>query len=154
MSWEVRIFFTVRRYVILPPRTYFSPVIWKWMLCFFASSAFQPSSEEEPHTEDWRWLHCQNMGLVDWNDEEQMKPLYTSKSYNRDLLFPDKNFTFIALFRFCMGKQATVSRCHLRHSLQSQDSSPHKQLPGCQVCFRESDWSYHHQCGHLTIALD
>lgn len=36
-----------------------------------------------------------------------MKPLYISKSYNRDLHFPEKKFTFIALFRFHVEMQAS-----------------------------------------------
>lgn len=59
-----------------------------------------------------------------------MKPLNPSRGYNRDLHFPEKIFTFIALFRFRMGKQATVRHCCLRCSLlMRQDSCPCGQLP-------------------------
>lgn len=119
----------------------------------FSLSVFQLSPAEECDTAGWRWLYCQDIGIVDCIVEKQMKPLSLSKNCNKDLHFPETTSTAIALQNFLqeicsqtLSPQTFLvdgsSNCNLRHSLQSQIVVPTASFPECYVCCCESDWCY------------
>ena len=144
--------FTVTRYVRLPPRTYFSPVISKLVPLLFCTISFSAFSS-------WGIWYCRlKMAVLSkyrscklwwWG---KLQSLYPSKSYNRHLHFPEKIFAFIYLFRFeWASKLQSGTVISDVPCIWVKIAVPTVSSRRSQVCSWESDWCYRHLCGHLTI---